>query len=102
MSGTSPEQVQAGGGESPNQTPRAGDTSNAGRENSDTNTRTRPTRRDNRPSITVSTTQRDFKGATPDIGAVLALRSENVTMKTSFDKFCEKLVTHIMNEFKAG
>ena len=70
---------------------------------SDTSARTRSTtRRDNRTNGVVSSTHRDFAGDTPGIGGVLALRSENVVLKKSYDKFCEKLKTYIMREFKNG
>ena len=70
--------------------------------NSGTNNRPRNARRDARPNNVASSTQKDFKGATPDIGGVLALRSENVSVKTHYDKFCEKLETYIMKELKGG
>ena len=38
----------------------------------------RPTQPNNR-SVPVSSTPRDFEGATPKIGGILALRSENMT-----------------------
>lgn len=47
-------------------------------------------------------TAKDFTGATPKTGGILALRSENVTKKINYDMFCEKLDTYIMNEFKNG
>ena len=47
-----------------------------------------------------SSTPRDFAGATPKIGGILALRSENMTSKVTYDKFCEKLKVYIMNDFK--
>ena len=47
-----------------------------------------------------SSTPRDFAGATPKIGGILALRSENMTNKVTYDKFCEKLKVYIMNNFK--
>ena len=31
----------------------------------------------------------DFEGATPKIGEILALRSENMTNKVNYDQFCE-------------
>ena len=45
---------------------------------------------------------RDFEGATPKIGGVLGLRSENVTNKVNYDSFCEKLGIYVMNELKEG
>ena len=56
----------------------------------------------NRSGNAVMSTSKDFDGATPKIGGVLALRSENVTKKLNYDMFCEKLGTYIMNEFKNG
>ena len=55
-----------------------------------------------RPRLTVmqSSTSRDFEGATPKIGGILALRSENITKKVNYDVFCEKLATYVMNELK--
>ena len=47
-------------------------------------------------------TNRDFAGATPKIGGVLGLRSENVTKKVNYDSFCEKLGIYVMNELKDG
>ena len=102
ISGTTPEQLQAEEGEGPNQTPPVGDSNSGGGASLSIITRTRPTRRDNRPSTAVSATQKEFKGAAPDIGGFLVLRSENVTLKTNFDKFCEKLMTYIISEFKGG
>ena len=56
-----------------------------------------------RPTNTAqTTTPRDFGGATPKIGGILALRSENMTHKVNYDIFCEKLGIFIMNEFKGG
>ena len=49
-----------------------------------------------------SSTSRDFEGATPKLGAILALRSENITLKTNYDRFLEKLATCIVNELKDG
>ena len=44
---------------------------------------------------------KDFEGATPRIGGVLGLRSENVTRKVTDDAFRKKLGIYIMNEFKS-
>ena len=96
-------QPRAEGTEPPNQNPPVEvSSSGVSRRNTDLNVRTRPGRRDTRPNNTVSSVQKDFEGATPSIGGILALRSENVTMKVNFDKFCEKLETYIMKEFKGG
>ena len=45
---------------------------------------------------------KEFEGAAPKIGGVLALRNENVTKKVNYDAFCEKLGVHIVNEFGGG
>ena len=62
--------------------------------------------RANRPSNRVSTVQsstnRDFEGATPKLGAVLALRNENVNKKMNYDRFLEKLAIYMVNELKNG
>ena len=49
-----------------------------------------------------TSTTRDFEEATPKIGGILALRSENVTKKVNYDIFCEKLYIYVMNELKDG
>lgn len=49
-----------------------------------------------------SNSSRNFQGATPKIGGVLGLRSENVTEKVAFDVFCEKVSIYVMTEFKNG
>ena len=59
-------------------------------------------RNTNRQNFTQATTPRDYEGATPKIGGILALRSENVNKKVNYDSFCEKLAIYIMNEFKGG
>ena len=46
-----------------------------------------------------STTPRDFEGATPKIGGILALRSESMTKKVKYDIFFEKLEVYTMNGF---
>ena len=61
-----------------------------------------PTRTPRRPNTASTNTPRDFKGAMPKIGGILALRSENMTNKVNYDIFCEKLGVYIMNEFKGG
>ena len=50
----------------------------------------------------VPNTSRDFEGATPSIGGILALRSENIVKKVNYDSFCDKLGVYIMREFKNG
>ena len=62
----------------------------------------RGNRAQNRYAGLQSTSNRDFAGATPKIGGVLGLRSENVTKKISYDLFREKLGTYVMTEFKNG
>ena len=61
----------------------------------------RPVRPNNRNGPT-SSTPRDFEGATPLIGGILCLRSENMIKKLNYDQFCEKLYTYIVNNFKNG
>ena len=97
-----PGQVQAGGSDSTNQTPGIGTPNTAGRGNSGSNARSRNTGGDTRQNFAASSTLRNFEGSTPNIGGVLALRSENVTKKVNYDKFCEKLRSYIMREFKGG
>ena len=60
------------------------------------------TTRPNNRSGPVSSTPRDFEGATPKLGGILALRSENMSKKVNYDQFCEKLYIYIMNVFKNG
>ena len=60
------------------------------------------TRSHRRPNAALANTPKDFEGVTPKIGGILALRSENMTMKVNFDVFCEKLGVYVMNEFKGG
>ena len=50
--------------------------------------------------VTHRSTPRYLEGATPKIGGISALRSENMIKKVDYNKFCEKLHTYIMNEFK--
>ena len=62
MSEASPEQVQVGGGENTNQTPHSESANDGGKATSDSSTKIRSTtRRDNRPSITVSAMQKVLK-----------------------------------------
>ena len=72
----------------------------------DTDVSTESRRISTRASMFTSTASnnapKDFGGAAPRIGGVLALRNENVTKKVNYDVFCEKLGVHIMNEFKGG
>ena len=49
-----------------------------------------------------ASTSKDFVGATPKIGGILGLRTKNVTKKVSYDLFCKKMGTYIMNKFKNG
>ena len=59
-------------------------------------------RTQNRYAALQSTSSRDFEGATPKIGGVMGLRSENVTKKINYDSFCEKLGIYVMNELRDG
>ena len=61
-----------------------------------------PNRVVNRAGNVQSSTPRDYEGATPKIGGILGLRSENMTNKVSYDIFREKLSIYVMNEFKNG
>ena len=70
--------------------------------NSGPSPRGRASRGDGRPNASGSSTQRDFEGSTPEIGGVLGLRSENVSKKINYDKFCKKINTYIMKEFRGG
>ena len=47
----------------------------------------RANRLSNRNLVVQSSTNRDFKGATPKLGAVLALRSENINKNVNYDRF---------------
>ena len=87
------------------QTPQVADTSNSNAENTTVREPvcTRNASRATRPTnIAQATTPKDFQGATPKIGGILALRSENMTNKVNYNSFCEKLKIFIMNEFKGG
>ena len=48
----------------------------------------------------VTNTSRDFEGATPSIGGILALRNEIIVKHLNYNYFCEKLGIYIMKEFK--
>ena len=56
---------------------------------SQSNTTMRPTPRFNNGHV--MTTSRDFEGATPGIGGILALRSENIVKKVNYDVFVKNL-----------
>ena len=43
-----------------------------------------------------------FERATPQISGILALCSKKILKKVNYDKFCEKLHTYIVNNFKNG
>lgn len=61
----------------------------------------RPTLKvDNRPVNPNPTIPRDYEGATPSIGSILAIRSKNVSKNVDYDVFCKKLQIYITNEFK--
>ena len=70
--------------------------------NSGGGNRPRPNRTNDRLSAARGSSEKDFAGATPQIGGVLGLRSENVTRKIPFDVFLEKMETYIMNEMRQG
>ena len=44
-----------------------------------------------RQNAGVMSTPKDFEGATPKIGGILALRSENMTHKVNYDVFARSL-----------
>mmetsp|Transcript_11443 Transcript_11443/g.16185 ORF Transcript_11443/g.16185 Transcript_11443/m.16185 type:complete len:133 (-) Transcript_11443:2152-2550(-) len=71
---------------------------NVGNENA---TRGKPSLPNNHTDPVLST-PRDFKGATPNIGGILALRNKNMTKEGNYDQFCEKLNIYIMNNVKNG
>ena len=79
---------------------RVGSSSNP--RNQSTNGTQRGTRPSNRTPAAQSSTNRDFEGATPKLGAVLALRSENIHKKVNYDRFLEKLSIYVVNELKNG
>ena len=91
---------------SENKTPDAGataQTNDTGQTVEPAPAHTRNASRATRPTnIAQATTPKDFQGATPKIGGILALRSENMTNKVNYDSFCEKLKIYIMNDFKGG
>ena len=72
--------------------------------NSDTTSGSRrtPSRASRRTNTSFTNTPKDFEGATPKIGGILALRNENVAKKINYDVFCEKLGVYVMNELKGG
>lgn len=70
--------------------------------NQNANGTPRSARPSNRTPAVQSSTNRDFEGATPKLGAVLALRSENIHKKVNYDRFLEKLAIYVVNELKNG
>ena len=62
----------------------------------------RNTRPSNRMPSVHTSTNRCFEGVTPKLGAVLALCSENMNKKVSYDRFLEKLAIYVVNELKNG
>ena len=62
-------------------------TSQGNNSNSSRNTN----RNTNHPKYTQTTTPRDYEGATPKIGGVLALRSKNMTKKRTMTAFARNL-----------
>ena len=66
------------------------------------NPRNRRPRNINNNAANTTTAQRSFEGATPAIGGVLALRSENVDKKMSYDRLKEILETYIIKNLSGG
>ena len=62
----------------------------------------RNTRPSNRLLFVQTSMNRDFEGATPKLGAFLALRSENTNKKVNYDRFLEKLAIYVVNKLKNG
>ena len=55
-----------------------------------------------RNGVRNNTSSKEFDVASPKIGGVLGLRSENVTKKVSYDIFYKRLGIYIMIEFNHG
>ena len=62
----------------------------------------RSNRHSNRNVNVQSSTNIYFEGATPKLGTVLALRSENINKKVNYDRFLEKLAIYVVNELRNG
>jgi len=62
------------------------------------NIRNRRPRNTANNATNIFSAQRHFEGATPAIGGVLALQSENVNKKLSYDRFKERLETYVMKK----
>ena len=58
--------------------------------------------RADRRNVHIDTTNKDFIGEEPTIGAVLATKSERVDMKASFDAFREKISNYIVRTITNG
>ena len=78
--------------------PSAGAENNATSNSSESNTNNPARRRNNRRNVNVDLVNKSFEGETPDIGAVLALKSEKVDKKLTFDSFREKLSDFLMKK----
>ena len=46
----------------------------------------------------MDTEDKNYKGDTPEVDRIIALRTENITKKLTVETFQEKLATHINNE----
>ena len=68
---------------------------------SNVNARTQ-VQRGERTTVYIDTSQRDFVGDEPRVGAVLAQKNERVDKKAAFDAFREKLCNFIVRELKHG
>ena len=58
-------------------------------------------RADSRKTV-LSNNERTWEGDTPEIGAVLGLRTENLNKKTSFSVFMEKMEEYILRKLNNG
>ena len=70
--------------------------------NANRNSASRATRQLTRNGTFQTSTNKDFEGSTPKLGGILALHNENVTQKTNYDCFLEKLGIYIVNDIKNG
>ena len=86
--------------DSPGETATDEQSAQAGLVSTSGNVTQRASRSTNRNGTVQSSTNRDYERATPKLGAILALRSENVTKKVNYDRFLEKPEIYIINELK--
>ena len=50
-------------------------------------------------NVHMETEDRNYEGDTPGVGGILALKTEKITKKLTFDAFREKLTTYVNKEF---